>query len=72
MKIWVVSLLSTELSPRRLTSKILQKVRDSGIRSLVKIPGKIQDILSSALPPEYLLPLALKLFRGEPAITKLD
>jgi len=69
MKVWAVSLATTELSPRSLTSMKYA----SGIRSLIRIPGFLHGILFSALPPEvFYMPLALKLFRGEPAITKLD
>ena len=67
-----------ELGPQRPSSD--SPPWFSSIRSLVKVPGFLHDTLSSALPLENkILPacrqtgrrLAPKLFRGEPAITKL-
>ena len=68
MKVWALSLSSLDLSAQVLTPSYLFL---PGIRSLVKIPGFRQDILSSALPPGKYEGLALKLFRGEPAIPEL-
>ena len=70
MTIWAVSLLKSELSPGFLTALI----RIASIRSLVENPTLRPPILIQSL---YLLDvinktLALKLFRREPAIAKLD
>ncbi len=69
MKIWAVSLLTTELSPHSLTFATIAL----GIRSLVKLPEKnpkeIHPVLYLRKPINR--ELAPKLFRGEPAITKL-
>ena len=68
--IWAVSLLSMELSPHVLTAF---GVFSFGIRSLVgKTRPKAPVVPSSALPPKHPKTLALKLFRREPAITRLD
>ena len=67
--IWAVSLLTMELIPHSLTA-----VSYSNIRSLINLgtPGWGPQFFS-ALPSLYLsTTLALKLFRGEPAISKLD
>ncbi len=67
--VWAVSLLSVELSPDVLTAMI----RQSGIRSLLRV-GILADPspLQSSTPACYYMTLALKLFRGEPAISKFD
>ena len=57
-----------ELSPHSLTFKI----QIPSIRSLIE-NGILADPVSfSALPLGLILKLALKLFRGEPAITEFD
>ena len=69
MKIWAVSLSTAELSPHGLTAFAYS----SSIRSLVGKSRFPRENPSSALPPILKKStLALKLFRGEPAITKLD
>jgi hypothetical protein len=68
--VWAVSLLTTDLSTRSLTPAI----QDNGIRSLTEIgnPGWAPHPIS-ALPPLLThARLALKLFRGEPAISEFD
>jgi hypothetical protein len=67
--VWAVSLLSAELSPDVLTAAI----RQGGIRSLLRVsiladPSPLQ----SSTPTCYYATLALKLFRGEPAISEFD
>ena len=47
MKIWAVSLLTTELSPRSLTIPLTIH----GIRSLIDLPSKSHNKPFSALPP---------------------
>jgi hypothetical protein len=49
MKVWAVSLSNMKLSPHILTPSTFLPC---GIQSLVGVPGKIQDIPSSALPPQ--------------------
>jgi len=57
-----------ELSPHSLT----RRIRIPRIRSLIE-NGNLADPFSfSALPRGLILRLALKLFRGEPAITEFD
>ena len=68
--IWAVSLLNMELSPHILTAF---EFNSFGIRSLVgKTRPEAPVVPSSALPPKHSKTLALKLFRREPAITRLD
>jgi hypothetical protein len=66
---WAVSLSATELISRSLTPGR----KEGGIRSSVRL-RRMQSSLAG--PALYLRPhrprLALKLFRGEPAITQLD
>ena len=67
--VWAVSLLSAELSPDVLTAVIVLR----SIRSLLRVsriapPSPLQ----SSTPDCYYMTLALKLFRGEPAISKFD
>ena len=57
-----------ELSPHSLTSRI----RILSIRSLVEDGTVARPASFSALPLSLILELALKLFRGEPAITEFD
>jgi len=45
---------------------------NSGIRSLIGYSRFPYEDPFSALPPEFTKTLALKLFRGEPAITRFD
>jgi hypothetical protein len=67
--VWVVSLLDTKLIPRGLTPAH----HVNGIRSLVGFGNLVGPLVHSVL---YLRDtnarLALKLFRGEPAITEFD
>ena len=57
-----------DLSAHSLTSEI----KITGIRSLIE-NNNLADLFSfSALPPDLFSKLALKLFRGEPAITEFD
>ena len=69
LSIWAVSLLTTDLITRSLTPVH----RLAGIRSLIEF-GKLCGPLAHSVL--YLLltntRLALKLFRGEPAISKFD
>jgi hypothetical protein len=68
--VWAVSLLTMDLSTHRLTPG----VQEDGIRSLTELgnPWRAPHPIS-ALPPFLNLPrLALKLFRGEPAISEFD
>src|SRR3989338_8042404 len=60
MKIWAVSLLSVELSPHVLTADPY----DPGIRSLVRISGLRQNILSRALPPRPAINASPKAISG--------
>ncbi len=67
--VWVVSLSAVKLSPHSLTPA----PRVNGIRSLIGFGNLKRSLLQSVL---YLRDmnarLALKLFRGEPAITEFD
>ena len=67
--VWAVSLSSVELSPDVLTAMI----HAVGIRSLLRV-GRIAppSPLQSSTPNCYNMTLALKLFRGEPAISRFD
>ena len=67
--IWAVSLLSDELSSAVLTAMIVF----IGIRSLLRV-GTVSSPspLQSSTPDKYHMTLALKLFRGEPAISEFD
>ena len=69
MSIWAVSLLTTDLITRSLTPRHHQY----GIRSLIEF-GKLCGPLAHSVLYLRLtnLRLALKLFRGEPAISELD
>jgi hypothetical protein len=67
--VWAVSLLSAELSPDVLTAMITT----NGIRSLLRVGILADPIpLQSSTPIGYNMTLALKLFRGEPAISEFD
>jgi len=68
--VWAVSLSTMALSCHSLTPEI----RNDGIRSLLRIGRLISPpSLDSALPPSLIYSrLALKLFRGEPAISEFD
>ena len=69
MMVWAVSLLSDELSPAVLTAMILSK----RIRSLSRVSTLTRPSpKQSSTPVSYRTTLALKLFRGEPAISKFD
>ena len=69
MMVWAVSLLSAELSPDVLTAVI----RSYGIRSLLRVGSlATPNPLQSSTPARYYTTLALKLFRGEPAISEFD
>ena len=67
--VWVFSLSDAELIPRALTPE----QHDHGIRSLVGFGNLVGPLVHPVL---YLRDtnarLALKLFRGEPAITEFD
>src|ERR671920_2241908 len=68
--VWAVSLLTMDLSTHRLTPG----VQVCGIQSLTGLgnPWRAPHPIS-ALPPLLYIPrLALKLFRGEPAISEFD
>ena len=69
MAIWAVSLLCSDLSTAVLTAIIISV----GIRSLIErsIPKNLQPIQCST-PDRQFMTLALKLFRGEPAISRFD
>ena len=68
MKVWAVPLLTTELSPRSLT--LGYRLQYSEFDWITW--GKPHDNPFSALPLQVVNPrLARKLFREEPAITKL-
>ena len=69
LSIWAVSLLTTDLITRRLTPRH----HLHGIRSLIEF-GKLCDPLAHSVlyPRKINLRLALKLFRGEPAISGFD
>ena len=67
--VWAVSLLTTDLITRSLTPK----VSSIAIRSLTEFGNLTAPSPIRALPPVlYSLRLALKLFRGEPAISAFD
>ena len=67
--VWAVSLSSVELSPDVLTAMITQMVFVV-YQGWVRLPA---PVLYRALPPlANNLTLALKLFRGEPAISEFD
>jgi hypothetical protein len=68
--VWAVSLSTTDLSTRSLTPG----KQVYGIRSLTEFGNPVgAPSPISALPPRLFLPrLALKLFRGEPAISEFD
>ena len=67
--VWAVSLLSAELSPDVLTA-----VRSTDcIRSLSRVSTLTRPSpKQSSTPASYRTTLALKLFRGEPAISEFD
>ena len=67
--VWAVTLLTTDFITRSLTAgKHL-----CGILSLIEFSKLAPPSSFSALPPLNSFPtLALKLFRGEPAISKFD
>ena len=67
--IWAVSLAYTKLRPRILTGIDIHE----GIRSLFDRPtGEGAANQSVLYPLHYSIPLSLKTFRGEPAITRFD
>ena len=67
--IWAVSLSTTKLISRRVTP--VNQL--SGIRSLIGLGKLCGPLTHSVLYPQYSLTrLALKLFRGEPAISEFD
>ena len=68
--VWAVPLLRVKLIPHALTPLLL----NIGIRSLVKFgnPVKAPNLFSISTTYIKHNRLAPKLFRGEPAITKLD
>ena len=67
--IWVVSLLAKKLIPPRLTP--IEQVY--GIRSLVGFGTLVRALVHPVLYLRHSpMRLALKLFRGERAITKFD
>ena len=67
--IWAVSLLTTDLIIRSLTAA----VHVYGIRSLIGFSNCCQPLAHSVLYLHYSFKtLALKLFRGEPAISEFD
>jgi hypothetical protein len=67
--VWAVSLSATKLIPRSLTPGH----HVHGIRSLTEIGTLTGPYPISALPPPHFYPrLALKLFRGERAISEFD
>ena len=68
MKIWAVSLSTLDLSAQSLTAEI--KKLAFGV--WLEFPSFLKKF-HPVLYLQFLFPtLALKLFRGEPAITKLD
>ena len=69
MTVWTVFLLSDELSPAVLTATVIH----FGIRSLTGM-GILTDPRpnQSSTPEGEFVTLALKLFRGEPAISEFD
>ncbi len=68
--VWVVPLLIMEFIPHALTPAI----RNNGIWSLIGFGNLVGSLVHSVLYRHYLsyARLALKLFRGEPAITDFD
>jgi hypothetical protein len=67
--VWAVSLLTTDLSTRSLTAGD----QDHGIRSLTEFGNPRRPLAQSVLYLHVFAPtLALKLFRGEPAISEFD
>ncbi len=67
--VWAVSLLTTDLIIRSLTAVLIV----SGIRSLIEFSNCCQPLPHSVLYLQYsYTTLALKLFRGEPAISEFD
>ena len=67
--VWAVSLLSDELSPAVLTAVVPL----ISIRSLSRVGNrKTPSPKQSSTPICYRTTLALKLFRGEPAISRFD
>ena len=70
LTIWALSLLTTELSSRSLTPEY----SNYGIRSLIEFGNLVWPLPHSVLYPHNSLTsrLALKLFRGEPAISEFD
>ena len=67
--VWAVSLLTTDLIIRSLTALI----QVYGIRSLIGFSNCCQPLAHSVLYLHYSFKtLALKLFRGEPAISEFD
>ena len=68
--IWVVSLLSAKLIPRRLTPEIIKPVFGVWFG---KVPWEGPSANSVSLPPVHSgSRLALKLFRRERAISQFD
>ena len=69
LAVWTLFLLTMELIPHSLTAD--QQL--AGIRSLIGFSNLAAPSPFSALPPViYTSTLALKLFRGEPAISEFD
>ena len=68
--VWAVSLLTMKLIPHGLTPR----TKSSGIRSLIEFGNPVGPLVQSVLYlQDFLtLTLALKLFRGEPAISEFD
>ena len=68
--VWAFSLLTTDLIIRSLTAG----VKVYGIRSLIRFSNCCQPLAHSVLYLHHLIypTLALKLFRGEPAISEFD
>ena len=67
--VWAVSLLTTELISRSLTPK-LYSITIRSLTGFGNLYGPKPDQCSTAYT--YCLRLALKLFRGEPAISAFD
>src|SRR5574344_2250720 len=67
--VWAVSLLTTKLISRSLTPK-LSSVTIRSLKEFGILYGPYLDQCSTAYT--YCLRLALKLFRGEPAISAFD
>ena len=67
--IWALSLSTMKLSPHCLTPEAVV----SGIRSLIGFSNLVRPLVHSVLYHRHKsLRLALKLFRGERAITEFD